>query len=209
LPSQDTDLDNDSNYNPECMEEDWNYNNFLEGIQFKYNVLANNTQLSTPLNIYNGRGPCLRHRAARNFNTTLECMSVDSHMDYDFSSCWLQTPMSMEGNTWMILDVFVGFPAAISWYRKWFNSLAWCWKWVWIIGNWVGTSHILRNILQLIYQEVTPLLWRTIPHGSLSHDATTIQADKGHLPSWSWLFNHGWQVSSTEKCSQLTKQSSY
>jgi hypothetical protein len=58
LPSQDTDLDNKSNYNPEYMEEDWNYNNFLEGIQFKYNILANNTQLSMPLNIYNVRGLC-------------------------------------------------------------------------------------------------------------------------------------------------------
>ena len=153
------------NYSPECIEEDGSYTNFLESIEFKYNVLANNVQLSPPANMYNYRGPCLRHGVVMKFHTALECVSICGGMDYTFSSGWLQIPTSMVGNTWMIQDVLVGHHGAISRYRRWFDSLAWCWRWVWTIGNWMGTSHILQNTWQLIYEDITTLLWRIIPLG--------------------------------------------
>ena len=43
----------------------------------------------------------------------------------------------------------------------------------------------------------------------MSHDATMIQAEKGHHPSLSWHFKSWQQVSSTEAQSQQLNQSAY
>ena len=75
-------VDNDNNYNVEYMEEDGNYDDFLDGIEFNYNNLT--TKLTPPNNMYNGRGPCLRHGVARRFDTVMGCLEVCSGMDYEF-----------------------------------------------------------------------------------------------------------------------------
>ena len=68
------------------MEEDGNYNNFLEGIAFKYNVLDSNIKPSPPGNMYDGRESCLKHGVARKCKTAFECMLICGGWDYDFSS---------------------------------------------------------------------------------------------------------------------------
>ena len=52
-------LDGDNSYDTDFMEADGNYNNFLEGIQFNYQVMDGSYELTLPTNIYNWKGNSL------------------------------------------------------------------------------------------------------------------------------------------------------
>lgn len=60
--------------NPNCMEDDGNYDDFLSGLLFKYEPLEN--RLSPPVNMYNGNGPCICFGVARKFSNSYQCGSV-------------------------------------------------------------------------------------------------------------------------------------
>ena len=72
----------DSTYNSSFMEEDGNYEDLLSGLSFEYSDLT--SELAPPANMYNGRGPCLRHGVARRFNTIMEYIAVAGGLDYDY-----------------------------------------------------------------------------------------------------------------------------
>ena len=78
-------VENDDNYNDEYMEEDGTYEGFFSGIEYNYDDLE--AELTPPNNMYNGRGPCLRHAVARRFETVMGCLEVCSGMDYEFFKC--------------------------------------------------------------------------------------------------------------------------
>ena len=85
LPLDDSDHSHNNNYDPTYMEEDGTCDDFLTSITYNYGELTE--QLSTPVNMYNGRGPCLRHGVARRFDTVMGCLEVCSGMDYEFFKC--------------------------------------------------------------------------------------------------------------------------
>ncbi len=74
--------EDDNNYNVEYMDEDSTYEDFLSGIKYNYDDLE--AELTPPNNMYNGRGPCLRHGVAQRFETVMGCLEVCSGMDYQF-----------------------------------------------------------------------------------------------------------------------------
>ena len=69
------------------MEEDRNYNDFLTGFQFKYGYLESESEKIHSLNIYNGRGPCLRFGDAKRFETRMGYLEVCGRMAKDFFKC--------------------------------------------------------------------------------------------------------------------------
>ena len=78
----DSNDENTEDYNKIGMEEDGTYDDFLSGLKFLFGDLDH--ELSPPVNMYNGKGPCLHHGVSKKFNTIFECVSVAGGMDYEF-----------------------------------------------------------------------------------------------------------------------------
>jgi len=72
----------EESYNAEFMEEDGNYDDFLNGLTFNFQEMEE--ELTPPVNMYDGRGPSLQRGVARQFESILECVSICGGMDYDF-----------------------------------------------------------------------------------------------------------------------------
>ena len=77
------------------MEEDGTYEDFLSGIEYNYDDLE--AELTPPNNMYNGRGPCLRHGVARRFETVMGCYRCAVAWIISFSSALLLIQMNMQG----------------------------------------------------------------------------------------------------------------
>ena len=61
----DSNDENTEDYNKIGMEEDGTYDDFLSGLKFSFVDLDH--ELSPPVNMYNGKGPCLRHGVSKFF----------------------------------------------------------------------------------------------------------------------------------------------
>ena len=82
LPVDDGSESIDYTCNNEFMEEDGNYDGFLNGLAFHYKELE--VALTSPINKYYCQGPSLCHGLAKKFSTVLECVFVCRDMDYIF-----------------------------------------------------------------------------------------------------------------------------